>query len=161
MYHRYPLGIFNSHTPTVPHLCRWTGSSFGLDYGLSSVRHQTHDDRDVIKWKRFPRYRPFVRGIHRSPENSPHNGQWRGALKYSLMCAWTNGWVTNQGDGDWRRHRANYYVTVMITETNDVFSSIIVHGTDFNATKWSNPTNFIYKFASLTKVVKIMKNWEK
>ena len=28
-----------------------------------------HDD--VIKWKYFPRYWPFVRGIHRSPVNSP------------------------------------------------------------------------------------------
>ena len=31
---------------------------------------QIHDD--VIKWKHFPRYWPFVRGIHRSPVNSPH-----------------------------------------------------------------------------------------
>ena len=30
-----------------------------------------HDD--VIKWKHFPRYWPFVRGIHRSPMNSLHN----------------------------------------------------------------------------------------
>ena len=30
----------------------------------------SHDD--VIKWKHFPRYWPFVRGIHRSPVNSPH-----------------------------------------------------------------------------------------
>ena len=29
-----------------------------------------HDD--VIKWKHFPRYWPFVRGIHREPVNSPH-----------------------------------------------------------------------------------------
>ena len=43
-----------------------------------------HDD--VIKWKHFPRYWPFVRGIHRSPENSPHKGQWRGALMFSLIC---------------------------------------------------------------------------
>ena len=34
---------------------------------------------DVIKWKHFPRYWPFVRGIQRSPVNSPHKGQWRGA----------------------------------------------------------------------------------
>ena len=27
-----------------------------------------HDD--VIKWKNFPRYWPFVRGIHRSPVNT-------------------------------------------------------------------------------------------
>ena len=35
-----------------------------------------HDD--VIKWKHFPRYWPFVWGIHRWPVNSPHKGQWRG-----------------------------------------------------------------------------------
>ena len=45
-----------------------------------------HDD--VIKWKHFPRYWPLVRGIHRSPVNSPHKGQWRGALRFSLICAW-------------------------------------------------------------------------
>ena len=30
--------------------------------------------------KHFPRYWPFVLGIHQSPVNSPHKGQWRGAL---------------------------------------------------------------------------------
>ena len=39
-----------------------------------------HDD--VMKWKYYPRYWPFVRGIHRSPVNSPHKAQWRGALMY-------------------------------------------------------------------------------
>ena len=34
----------------------------------------------VIKWKHIPCYWSFVRGIHRSPVNSPHKGQWRGAL---------------------------------------------------------------------------------
>ena len=38
----------------------------------------SHDD--VIKWKHFPRHWHFVRGIHRSPVNSPKKGQWRGAL---------------------------------------------------------------------------------
>ena len=42
-----------------------------------------HDD--VIKWKHFPRNWPFVRGIHRSPVNSPHKGQWRRAL----MILWS------------------------------------------------------------------------
>ena len=44
-----------------------------------------HDD--VIKWKHFPRYWPFVRGISRSPVNSRHKGQWRGALMFSMICA--------------------------------------------------------------------------
>ena len=44
---------------------------------------RNHDD--VIKWKHFPRYWPFVWGIHLSPVNSPHKGQWRGALMFSLI----------------------------------------------------------------------------
>ena len=44
----------------------------------------------------FPRYWPFVRRIHRSPVNSPHKGQWRGALMISLICAWTKGEVNNR-----------------------------------------------------------------
>ena len=40
--------------------------------------HSSHDD--VIKWKHFLRNWPFVRGIHRSPVNSPHKGQWCGAF---------------------------------------------------------------------------------
>ena len=32
---------------------------------------------DVIKGKNFPCYWPFVRGMHRSPVNSPNKGQWR------------------------------------------------------------------------------------
>ena len=68
---------------------------------------------DVIKWKHFPRYWPFVRGIHQSPVNSPHKGQWRGALVFTLICARINGWVNNHEAGDLRRHRAHYDVTVM------------------------------------------------
>ena len=71
------------------------------------VTRTFHDD--VIKWKHFPRY--FVRGIRRSPVNSPHTGQWRGF--FSLICVWTNGWVNNRYVGDFRRHCAHYDVTVM------------------------------------------------
>ena len=72
-----------------------------------------HDD--VIKWKHFPRYWPFVRGIHRSPVNSPHKGQWRRALMFSLICVWIKGWENNREAGDLRRYRAHYDVIVMIT----------------------------------------------
>ena len=68
---------------------------------------------DVIKWKHFPRYWPFVRGIRRSPVTSPHKHQLRRPLMFSLTCARTNGWVNNRYAGDLRRHRANYDVTVM------------------------------------------------
>ena len=40
-------------------------------------------------------------------------GQWRGALIFSLICVWINGWVNNREAGDLRRFRAHYEVSVM------------------------------------------------
>ena len=57
----------------------------------------------------------FCAGIRRSPVNSPHKGQWRGALMFSLICARINGWVNNHETGDLRRHRHHNDVTVMRT----------------------------------------------
>ena len=37
-----------------------------------------------------------------------HKGQWRGALMFSLMCVWINGWINNGKAGDLRRYRAHY-----------------------------------------------------
>ena len=51
-----------------------------------------HDN--IIKWKHFPRYCPFVRGIHRSSLNSNHKGQWRGALIFSFFLIQTEtSWI--------------------------------------------------------------------
>ena len=52
--------------------------------------------------------------MHSLVMNSPHKGQWRGALMFSLICTWTNGWVNNRDAGDLRCHRTHYNVTVMI-----------------------------------------------
>ena len=73
----------------------------------------------LLKWGRphdgvmtrthFRCHWPFVRGIHRSPVNSPHRGQvmwsydiYLGSLKKLLnkQNCWTNRWVT----GDFRHH---------------------------------------------------------
>ena len=89
---------------------RWSGAET-----VATVRIRSNHD-DVIKWKHLPRYWPFVREVHRSPANSPHKGQWRGALMFSLICVWLNGWVNNGEAGDLRRYRAHYDVTVMCKE---------------------------------------------
>ena len=81
---------------------------------MNSIATDLRNHDDVIKWKHFPRYWPLVRGIHRSPVNSPHKGQWRGALMFSLVCVWTNGWVNNREAGDLRRYRTHYDVILMI-----------------------------------------------
>ena len=62
--------------------------------------HWSLDHDDVIKWKRFPRYWPFVRRIHRSPLNSPHKVQWRGALMFALIWA-LNKRLSKQPQGWW------------------------------------------------------------
>ena len=47
------------------------------------------------------------------PVNSPHKGQWRRALMFSLICVSINGWVNNREAHDLRRHRGHYDVNVM------------------------------------------------
>ena len=47
------------------------------------------------------------------PVNSPHKGQWRRALMFSLIYAWIKDWVNNREAGDLRRHRGHYDVIVM------------------------------------------------
>ena len=75
-----------------------------------------HDD--VIKWKHFPRYWPFVRGINWSPVNSRTKASEAELFMLSLICAWINGWVNNRKAGDFRRHRGPYDVTVMYIPQN-------------------------------------------
>ena len=80
--------------------------------------NMTYHHDDVIKWKHFPRYWPYVRGIHRSTVNSPHKDQWRGALMLPSICAWINDWANNREADDLRRHRAHYDFTVTMMVRN-------------------------------------------
>ena len=85
-----------------------------------TIQYETSPHDDVIRWKHFPRYLPFVREIHRSPVNSPQKGQWRGALMFSLICAWINGWVNSLEAGVLRRHCAHCDVIAMYSPNNSV-----------------------------------------
>ena len=93
--------IHESMQPSYLHKCVPT---------LSKLFHW-HDD--VMKWKHFPCSWPFVWGIHRSPVIFPHKGLWRGAMMFSLICVWINGWVNNRKAGDLRCYRAHYDVTLI------------------------------------------------
>ena len=48
----------------------------------------------------------------------PHKGQWRGAIMFSLICAWTSVWLNNRDAGDFGRHHGQYDVTVCEILTN-------------------------------------------
>ena len=64
-----------------------------------------------MKWKHFPRNWPFVQGIHRSPVNSPHKGQWRGILMIffyqhlnkQLSKHWWGWWFETPSHPLWRQ----------------------------------------------------------
>ena len=104
-----PCSSFNlllCHCPRLAH-----AAQVKCNIGLASADMTDHDD--FIKWKHFPRHWPFVRGIHWPSVNSPHKGQWRGALMFSLIWPWKNGWVNNREAYDLRRHRAHYDSIVM------------------------------------------------
>ena len=82
----------------------WSGFHRGELVGSScnhmiTYIHQSSVHHGVIKEKHFPRYWPFVRGIHRSAVVSPHKGQWRGALMFSLICL--NKWLSKQSRSQW------------------------------------------------------------
>ena len=57
------------------------------------------------------------------PVISPHKGQWRGALVFSLICDWINGWVKNCEAGDIRRHQTYYDVIVIIKDIGKIHHS--------------------------------------
>ena len=57
----------------------------------------------------------IVQGIHRCPVNSQHKGQWRGALMFTLICAWIKrlskqswGWWFETSSLSLWRHRDEY-----------------------------------------------------
>ena len=69
----------------------------------------THDD--VIKWKPFPHYWPFMLLAHREiPAQRPVTR----IFKFSLICPWTNGWVNNRNTGDLRHHYANTVILLWV-----------------------------------------------
>ena len=87
------------HTSYVlPHICLYVSA-------LTWWRHQMET---------FSALLALGVGNSRSPVNSPHKGQWRGALMFSWICTWINGWY-NREAGDLRHHHAHYDATVMNT----------------------------------------------
>ena len=64
------------------------------------MRLMDEHDYARFEFEHFPRYWPFVRGIHRLPVNSSQKGKWRGALTFSLICA-LNKRLSKQSWGWW------------------------------------------------------------
>ena len=108
--HAVDMASFNRFQTKTSWLRNYTTNSFCINSRNWVIN--VYDD--IIKWKYFLCYSPFVRGIHRSPVDSPHKGQWRGTFMFSLICVWTNDWTSNRDAGDLRHHSTQCDVTVMI-----------------------------------------------
>ena len=95
--------------------------SWKTPYMWSAVKINISVVADWKPWRAWWRHQMEIfsvllalcQGIHWSPVNSPHKGQWRGALMFSLICTWINGWVNNHEAGDLRCQRAHYDIIVM------------------------------------------------
>ena len=86
--------------------------------GRDSIsNHQPHDCLLSRSFRRRSKKTSKLRvtGLW-APLNSPPKGQWRGALMFSLICIWMNGWVNNREPGYLRRYCAHYDVTVIFGE---------------------------------------------
>ena len=120
--YKISLAIHGFELPlsTRQHPSKWLEISWNL---ASHVVFRNHDD--VIIWKHFPHYWPFVRGIHRS--------QWHGALMFSLISTWINGWVNNREAGDLRCLHVHYDIIAMFyeilhhIECSSPYTSILSH----------------------------------
>ena len=96
----------------------------------------------IIKWKHFPRYWPFVRGIHWSPVNSRTKASDAELLYFLWSAHWTNGWANNREAGDLWRHRAYYDVIVMLSWVAVLkvnVNLLISRGLFKNAFEFKNP----------------------
>ena len=72
-------------------------------------------------------YSAWTGTVHMKYWHFPHKGQWRGALIFTLICTWTNGWVNNRYAGDSKRHCTYHDVTVIfdVPVINSVIQCIL------------------------------------
>ena len=83
----------------------------------------------------------FVRGIHRCPVNSPHKGQWRGALMFSLICALNKRlnkqswgwWFETPARSLWRLTQSSYHCNKLVAMGTPASTKLQAHQNSWNA----------------------------
>ena len=124
---------FNSHFVPCPEAfkCLHTAYSIGIcicwqgKTGLLKERVREYRGTEQITRVHIVSWWPVTSWLHHQMEKkSLHKGQSRGALRFSLICAWTSGWTNKREVGDLRRHRAYYDVTVMLYDKIHISDSM-------------------------------------
>ena len=97
---RVSIGWGNGLVPDRGHAITWTAADQVYWRIYAPLGDNEYMMTSSLKWNHLP-------------VNSPHKGQWREALMFSLICTWINDSVSNRHAGDLRRHRAHCEVIVM------------------------------------------------
>ena len=94
MFVQYLLCVYQAHA--IPSLVHDLVDMFNFLWPCNAIRRQCtmlSSDGNIFR---------ITGHLCRSLVNSPHKGQWRGALMFSLICARINGWINNLDVGDLR-----------------------------------------------------------
>ena len=103
---------------SVQQLCRRTIVATCLHHPTVIYRDPIWTTKTYAPWWRhqmepFSALLALCAGNSPVPVNSPHKGQWHGALMFSLIYAWINDLVNNREAGDLRRQCGHYDVIAM------------------------------------------------
>ena len=154
-YYSVDVSLPFSIRPSVTSLCTYIQTFAGYRDNIALYLY-THWHDDVIKYNHFPRYWPFVRGIHRSPVNSPHKGQWRGALIFSFICAWINH-LSKQSWGWWFEPRPLWRHSNVYYLHHDPTSVIDIMKLESSLLNWSGPFCYV---THLSRKTWIKSHWK-
>ena len=132
-----------------------TGSSITTKYHITPNTHY-----GVMQWKRFLRYRPFVKGTHRPSVDSPHKGPVTRTLMLFFDVS-LNSWINRRVASNLRRHNAQCDVIVMISYyTAEVARSADGQTIRIFALTGSSPRNdyplWNFSFCRLLPVAKVL-----
>ena len=82
-----------------------------IHLSLTKSKHYLRHQKPKIRyWYIMPGWYDYA--IYHSHSVVYYDG-WRGALMFSLICAWTHVWADHRDAGNLRRHRAHYDVTAL------------------------------------------------
>ena len=93
------------------------------------------------------------------PVNSPHKGQWRRALMFSLISVWIKGWVNNCEAGDLRRHHGHYDVIVMKGHHPRLLATAMKWVTKYRQKLWVAGTCYMRNGQTLMKTSSFWANF--
>ena len=93
-----------------------------LNTGVNQGYHE-----DVVSWKRFPHYWPFVRGIHRWPVNSPRKGPVMRIVDAYFVVIVENFWTNHRVVGNTMKNNMSLDIHVQTNASLTCWLTGLLH----------------------------------